>query len=209
MDNKFKFVRDITDIESMRIIYRDGDLLLVQSGEKYFLCTGERSYRLSSYLYDHCLYIKGPDGFYITIRHAFTLDELCRAAQTNGSMEMITGDEYDMKGICMLLRKALTLSMESVDIGYLEAVCFMDYLEECGAVSEETAVPLTDRGLKNPNVMNFLQHAKKVNRTNDARYYIAKIPEKGSLDRALRVISNQVRFGCGYRMVDGKRQYFA
>lgn len=31
--------------------------------------------------------------------------------------------------------------------------------------------------------------------------------EKG--DRVLRVISNQVRFGCGYRTVDGKRQYFA
>ena len=24
-----------------------------------------------------------------------------------------------------------------------------------------------------------------------------------------RVISNQVRFGCGYRTIDGKRQYFA
>ena len=28
-------------------------------------------------------------------------------------------------------------------------------------------------------------------------------------DRYFRVISNQVRFGCGYRTVDGKRQYFA
>lgn len=202
--------------ESMSILYRDGDFLLGLSGGKYYLSTGERSYRLSSDLYfEPCLYIKGPDGFYITIRHTFTLDELCRVARTNGSMEMITGDEYDMQGICMLLRKALTLSMESVDIGYLEALCFMDYLEVCGAVSEETAVPLTDRGIKNPNVMNSLLHAKKVNRTNDARYYIERAPEKGSSDRtekgsrAFRVISNQVRFGCGYRTVDGKRQYFA
>ena len=28
-------------------------------------------------------------------------------------------------------------------------------------------------------------------------------------DRYLRVISNQVRFGCGYRNHEGKRQYFA
>ena len=28
-------------------------------------------------------------------------------------------------------------------------------------------------------------------------------------DHDFRVISNQVRFGCGYRTVDGKRQYFA
>lgn len=201
--------------ESLRIIYRDGDLLLEQSGEKYYLCKGERSYRLSSDPYELSLYIKGPDRFYITIHHAFTVDELCQTAQTNGSMEMITGDVYDMQGICMLLRKALTLSIESVDIGYLEACCFMDYLEECGAVSEETAVRLTERGIKDLNVMNSLERAKKVNRTNDARYYIWRFPEKdgsdrsGKTDRVLRVISNQVRFGCGYRMVDGKRQYFA
>ena len=28
-------------------------------------------------------------------------------------------------------------------------------------------------------------------------------------DYCFRVISNQVRFGCGYRAVSGKRQYFA
>lgn len=28
-------------------------------------------------------------------------------------------------------------------------------------------------------------------------------------DYFFRVISNQVRFGCGYRTVDGKRQFFA
>ena len=30
-----------------------------------------------------------------------------------------------------------------------------------------------------------------------------------SKDYSFRVISNQVRFGCGYRTVDGRRQYFA
>ena len=28
-------------------------------------------------------------------------------------------------------------------------------------------------------------------------------------DYCFRVISNQVRFGCGYRMVNGKKEYFA
>lgn len=28
-------------------------------------------------------------------------------------------------------------------------------------------------------------------------------------DRHFRVISNQVRFGCGYRTINGKKQYFA
>ena len=166
------------ETESIRILYSDGDLLLGQSGEKYYLRMGERSYQLSSNIYEPCLYIDGPDGFCITIHHAFTLDKLCRTAQMNGSMKMITGDNYDMHGICMLLRKALTLSKESVDIGYLEGCCFMDYLEECGATSEETAVPLTDSRIDNPNVMNPFLHSKKVKRTDDARYYMGKSLKK-------------------------------
>ncbi len=34
------------------------------------------------------------------------------------------------------------------------------------------------RGIKDGNVMTPFELAKKVNRTNDARYYIAKNPEK-------------------------------
>ena len=49
---------------------------------------------------------------------------------------------------------------ESVDIGYLEGCCIRDYLEECGATSEETAVPLTDSGIANPNVMYPFLHSK-------------------------------------------------
>jgi len=201
--------------ESMETIYQDGDLLIGKYEEQYYLFKGEQSCRLSDHLYEPCLYIKAGQGIFITIHHAFTLDELCRTAKANGTIKMITGDEYNMQGICMLLRKALMLSKESVDIGYLEGCCFMDYLEECGATSEETAVPLTDRGIDNPNVMNPFLHSKKVNRTNDARFYIGKPHEKSNSDmpedtgRFLRVISNQVRFGCGYRDVNGKRKYFA
>lgn len=32
---------------------------------------------------------------------------------------------------------------------------------------------------------------------------------KAKDDRFFRVISNQVRFGCGYRIADGRRQFFA
>ena len=203
------------NIESLETIYQDGDLLLGKYEGRYYLFRGEQSYRLSDYPYEPCLYIEAAPGVCITIHNSFTLDELCRAANTKGTIKMVTGDEYDMHGVCMLLRKALDLSKESVDIGYLEGCCFMDYLEVCGATSEETAVPLMDSGIDNPNVMNPFLHSKKVNRTNDARFYIMKSPEKDRTDtteksnRFLRVISNQVRFGCGYREVNGRRQYFA
>ena len=158
--------------ESTETIYQDGDLLLRKYEGQYYLFIGEQSCQLSDHPYGPCLYIKAAQGIFITVHNSFTLDELCRAAETNGTIKMITGDEYDMQGICMLLRKALTLSKESVDIGYLEGCCFMDYLEECGAASAETAVPLTDSGIDNPNVMNPFLHSKKVKRTNDARYYL-------------------------------------
>ena len=164
--------------ELLETIYRDGDLLLGKYEEQYYLFKGEQSFQLSDHPYEPCLYIEAAQGGFITIHQSFTLDELCRAAKTNGTIKMVTGDEYDMQGICMLLRKALTLSKESVDIGYLEGSCIMDYLEECGATSETTAVPLTDRGIDNPNVMCPFLHSKKVKRTNDARYYIVKSPEK-------------------------------
>ena len=165
--------------ESLETIYRDGDILLGKYEGQYYLFKGEQSFQLSDHPYEPCLYIEAAQGIFITIHHSFTLDELCRAAKTNGTIRMITWNEYDMPGICMLLRKALALSKESVDIGYLEGCCFMDYLEECGATSEETAVPLTDRGIGNPNVMYPFLHSKKVKRTNDARYYLVKSPEKG------------------------------
>jgi hypothetical protein len=63
-----------------------------------------------------------------------------------------------------------------MNISYLEGCCFLDYLEECGAISEDTAVPLTNTQIKNPKVIESFQHSKKrVNRTDDARYYVSKI----------------------------------
>ena len=158
--------------ELLETLFQDGDLLLGKYEEQYCLFNGEQSCQLFDHRYEPCLYIEAAQGNSVTVHNSFTLDELCRAAKTNGTIRMITGDEYDMQGICMLLRKALTLQKESVDVGYLEGCCFMDYLEECGATSEETAVPLTDSGIVNPKVMNPFLHFKKVKRTNDARYYI-------------------------------------
>ena len=164
--------------ELLETIFQDGDLLLGKYEEQYYLFKGEQSCQLFDHPYEPCLYIEAAQGNSITVHNSFTLDELCRTAKTNGTIRMITGDEYDMQGIFILLRKALTLSKESVDVGYLEGCCFMDYLEECGATSEETAVPLTNSGIDNPKVMNPFLHSKKVKRTNDARYYIVKSPEK-------------------------------
>ena len=145
--------------EMEKILYRDDDFLLKQSEGKIFF--QDQSYELLDYAFEPYLCIRIEGGSFITIHNSFSLKTLCQAAETNGSITMISGDEYDMMGICMLLRKALTLAMDSVDLTYLEECCFLDHLKECGACSEETAVLPADWGIDNPNVMNSFLHSKK------------------------------------------------
>lgn len=124
---------------------------------------------------------------------------------------MVTGKEYGVSEEIKLIRKAITLSLENVDISYVEGHCFMDYMREHGAVSPETAVDPSDAGLNNAPMYSFL-HSKKVTRTSDGLFYLRSQSidaEPDQHDRYFRVISNQVRFGCGFRNYEGKRQYFA
>ena len=199
--------------DSIRTIYCDDNILFGTTDERHYLVRNGEAYRLSDYPYEPCLYIKGPDMM-MTIHNSFTVDQLYRAVETGGSMTMVTGNEYDASGIFRLLAKAIDLGntgKDSVDIGYVESHCVVEDLKARGAVSEETAVDLEDFGIQNPNVMNTFLHCKKVCRTNLAKYYL---PKSGSTaaekkDDFFRVISNQVRFGYGYRKHSGGRQYFA
>lgn len=199
---------------AMNLLFQDGGLLLGEADGRVYFVDGGKSYWLSDYPGEPCLYVKGPDGVLMTVHQSFTVDQLCRAARRGGTMTMITGDEYDIRGVLMLLKKAVGLGMDSVDISYVEGRCFMDFLEERGAASPETAADLAGAGLKNPNAMNPFLHAGKVARTADGRFYLKK-PGRGGAPKAddegcsSRLISNLVRFGCGCRMHRGRRQYYA
>ncbi|MBQ6575164.1 MAG: hypothetical protein IJL90_03555 [Lachnospiraceae bacterium] len=202
-------------METSKTLYEDGEYLLVRSDGDAFLCIGDNSYKLSDHPYEPCLYIRIAHGTWVTLHNSFTVKTICETALSNGTVTTVSGHAYDMPGILRLLRKTIEISQASVDITYVEALCFMDILEEHGAISEETAIDLRTFGMQNPNVMNTLLHSKKAAVTNDARYYIpgpgcaeSRRPDAGG-ERFSRVISNQVRFGCGYRTVSGQRQYFA
>lgn len=195
----------------MKTIYRGNGILLGETDGKYYLVAEENTYRLSDHIYEPCLYIKGSDRTMVTIHHAFTVDELCRTAQTGSSISMITGNDYNIDGVLKLICKAIALNRESVDLSYVEGHCFMDYMREHGAVSPETAVDPADAGMKNAPMYSFI-HSKKVARTSDGLFYLrdrSKDTAPGQDDRFFRVISNQVRFGCGYREYEGRRQFFA
>ena len=201
-------MRTVTE-EQLTVVYREEGLVLGEADGKVWLLLGERSFRLDDYPFEPCLYLKADDGQFVTVHHSFTVAELLRAAKESGRIRMITGNEYGAAGLMRLLRKAVELGREEVDIGYVEGRVFMDILAERGAVSPETAADLQDAGMSNPRMMNPLVHSKKVGETAEGRFYLRPAADAKEPDYVFRLISNQVRFGCGYRTVDGKRQYFA
>ena len=197
--------------ESLNVIFQEEDLCLGDADGRTYLVDGARSFWLSDHPYEPCLYVKSSDGAMMTIHHAFTVEELRRAAKEDGSIRMITGNEYDIHGVCRLLLKALELGRDDVDIGYVEGSVFLDHLKQQGAVSPETAIDPAAAGIQNPKMMNPFLHSKKVACTADGLFYLRGSTVKICEDEEshFRLISNLVRFGCGYRTVDGSRQYYA
>lgn len=198
--------------ESLNVIYQESDLFLGDADGRTYLIDGERSFWLSDHPYEPCLYVKSFDGTMLTIHHAFTVDELQRAVQDGSPVRMITGNEYDIHGICRLLLKAVELCRDDVDIGYVEGHVFMDFLKQQAAVSPETAVDPAAAGIRNPRMMNPFLHSKKISCTADGRFYLRGSALESGIDQdedCFRVISNLVRFGCGYRTVSGQKQYYA
>ena len=189
------------------VIYSGDGISFGEAGGKYYLIMDEKTYRISDHIYEPYLYIECPGNKMVTIHNSFTVDEICRAVRDCRTIRMITGNEYDAAGVFRLISKAISLALENVDISYVEGRCFMDYLEEHGAVSSETAADLAEAGMQNPMMSPFI-HSKKVGKTPDGLYYLIK-PAKPDEERFGRVISNNVRFGYGYRPFEGRRQYYA
>ena len=158
--------------EMLKTLYMDGSIKIAESEDGVFLHVGEQIYSLTSHAYEPCLYIQSEDKSLITIHDAITVEDIRSMAESKRSTMLIAGAHHDIKGICMLLSKALTLSMESVNMSYLEGCCFLDYLDKCGAISEETAVTLKDSAIDNPYALIPFLESKKIYKTNDGRYYL-------------------------------------
>ena len=160
--------------DSVNVLYGDGELVFGEEDGKYYLFYRGYDYVITDYPYEPLLRIKKTDGTEIIVHNAFSVDELCKAARTGGSIVMISGDRYDVKGIFRLLAKALELSMDSADLSYLEGMCFIDYLEKTGAVSPQTGVFPTAAGIDNPAVLNPMIHSKKIDMTPEGLFYLRR-----------------------------------
>ena len=191
-----------------RVIYSEENLSFKESEGKHYLVMGDNTYRISSGIYEPTLFIEFSNKM-VTVHNAFTVDELCKAALEGSSITMVSGNSYDAKGVFKLVRKAIELAKDNVDVSYVEGRCFMDYMKEHGAISYETAVDLKEAGMQN-SVMSSFIHSKKAGETADGLFYLKSEKEAAKeSERFGRVISNNVRFGYGYRPFEGRRQYYA
>ena len=133
-----------------------------------------------------------------TIRHCFTLTELCWLIRTGETLTMVSGSVRDVRGIFKLIHKAVELSMPSVDTGFLEVHCYIDYIREHGAVSAQTAVDRRDGGIEDPALLTPFIDARIIGNTLKGRYYLRNPGEEETArtqdqDFYNRVLSNQVR----------------
>ena len=153
------------------IIYQDDGCVFGKEEETYVFFFNGNTYHLESIVYEPCLCIEASDRTSITIHNAFTIDELLNAIRDNGSIHMISGNDYDVPGVFTLIRKAIEMNRKDVDLSYVEEYRFFEYLKERGAVSLEAAVSPAEFGLKNCRMNSFI-HSNKVERTGDGRFYL-------------------------------------
>ncbi|MBO4494544.1 MAG: hypothetical protein J5752_01655 [Clostridiales bacterium] len=199
------------------IIYQDDKITFEKAGREYALSFNGNTYLLRSIIYEPSINIKGPEKI-LTVHNSFTMETLVSAIENNGSMHMISGNDYDVTGVFALILKAIELERTDIDLSVVEEYRFLDLLKERGADSFEKALSPADFGLKNCKMTSFI-HSKKIGWTVDGRFYIEnmedappkveKAPDPETMERFSRVISNQVRFGYGFRTIDGRKQFFA
>lgn len=174
---QFKTILESTCIYSANQItplFHEGSVLLADVDGELYLVEDKTHYRISSHPYEPCTYIHQADGKLIIIHNAIDISDIYRAAQTNETIGMITGNEYSTREICRLLLCATKLSLYEMDISYLERCKFIVMLTTLGAVSPAVAVDLSAYGLKNHNIMKPLFCDNWVCRTADGKYYVLK-----------------------------------
>ncbi|MBO4360563.1 MAG: hypothetical protein J5822_06770 [Eubacteriaceae bacterium] len=156
-------------------LYNDGKTVIRRTDEGLLMVFEDGTFRIGSSRYEPCLYLEGREGTAVTIHNSFTEEELTQLLENCGTINMITGNSYDAKGIVMLLSEALMLNGDSFDIGYLEGRCFMELLRDAGAVSPDTAAG-TDISeyIVRPEMLRPLIHSKHIAVTEDGRYYLLK-----------------------------------
>lgn len=102
----------------MEILYQDGPVRLWEENGDLRFCDGTEAFVVTSYPYEPCLYLTDERGRRIVIHNSFESDWIASVAREGGTLRSISGREYDIAGLCALLRIA---AGEGVDMNIDEA----------------------------------------------------------------------------------------
>ncbi|MBR0137097.1 MAG: hypothetical protein IJM15_01675 [Erysipelotrichaceae bacterium] len=156
-------------------LFDNGRYALCRGEDGLSFVEGETVYDLSCHAYEPCFYLNEKESAESVIIHnSFTVSEIIRLSETGGKTMMITGNRYDLEGVCHLLHLAVSCGYDSTDIGYLEGLWVMEKLERDGAYCPWDAVDIRKYGIENVRMMHPFEHSGKVRKTATGRFYINK-----------------------------------
>ncbi len=123
----------------METLYQDGRVRLWEENGELRFRDGTADYVVTSYPYEPCLYLTDGSGRRIVVHNSFESDWIASVAREGGTLRSLSGHEYDIAGLCALLRIA---AGEGVDMN-------IDDVERLYAEEEpDYCIPLKDGPLR-------------------------------------------------------------
>lgn len=155
------------------IVYQDERYTLGQKDTSpYFTVDGE-TYMLSCHPYEPCTYIRDGERLVAVIHNAFDPLDVMEAFAKGKTVTSISGKVYDAKAFCVMIEYAARYLYDT-DISYVEGALAVKKLKELGAISPETAVPVTSLGVR--SISDRFSHSKKLKErvmyTEEGKVYV-------------------------------------
>jgi hypothetical protein len=115
----------------MDVLYKNEAVMLYQENGSLRLTDGDRTYTITDYPYEPCLYLTRDDGSRTTIHNSFKADWIASAAKEGGTLESLSGNKYDTDGLCRLM---LLAARETADAD-------LPFIESLGSTGKEEPAP--------------------------------------------------------------------
>ena len=96
-------------------VFCDDTYKLLKSGDSYYLCKGNESYKLTCHPYEPCTYIEGR-----CIHNAFNITDVFESFLYKETITSISGREYGPREFCDLVYAMVEKNLDGKDIDYVE-----------------------------------------------------------------------------------------
>ena len=107
---------NMENLNDFEILYKSKDVCLLNNNKNLIFVANSIQYNLSSNPYEPCLYMNLNNEPIIVIHNSFTIDEIIYVAKKDNKLKIISGNEYDISGVCELLLCAVNQNVFEADI---------------------------------------------------------------------------------------------